>query len=199
MINKSVQYSGFGVLTQRLLGCLLLSVFISACSSGGDLPLNEDANASNDPVTIGEKPAEDPTGSPGPETIATITAAENGLQVSYMTQAQQDSIDTDYVASQWTHMQSCLDIVAPPPRVIIVSGTISLLSPEDDAVRHFDGRVKAASSQQETGVIMQVSEDDFDGTLGEVGGYLRSIMGRFLWLSEQLAERDYPYNCASNG
>lgn len=103
----------------------------------------------------------------------------------------------DFIVAQWVHMQDCLQVSAQEPSVSVVEGKITPLTPNDDVVRFIDGQIQASSNVTDTNVTVQVRSADFDGSLGEPGFYLRSIMGRYLWLSNGLPERDYPHECAS--
>jgi len=93
-------------------------------------------------------------------------------------------------------MQTCLQQTAQEPVVDIVDGDISPLADSDEVIRHIDGKVQATVHITDTDASIQISAADFDGSIGTPGSYLRSILGRYLWLSANLSERDYPYSCA---
>jgi len=102
----------------------------------------------------------------------------------------------DYIEAQWLHMQTCLKLSAQEPSVSVVEGKIQTVDASDDVVRHIDGQVQASVHINDTSAAIQVRSADFDGSLGKQGSYLRSIMGRYLWLTSNMPERDYPYDCA---
>ena len=132
-----------------------------------------------------------------PDVVAVEILSDSGLQIAYTREAQRESVDPRYVGAQWQHMQSCVGIVAQAPLVVVVGGTIEPLIATDDVLRDIEGRITASAGIGPDGTAtMQVHEDDFDGSIGNPGFSLRSIMGRHLWLSAMLAERDYPFRCA---
>lgn len=142
----------------------------------------------------------DPLLSPVPEFVVTETRADTGIQVAYTSESQLTRVDAAFVESQWQFMQTCLELVSPPPLVIIIDGSISPFTPADDVLFGFDGKVNASASVSAsvsgTSLVIQVRVADFDGSLGNPGFNLRSIMGRSLWLSAGMAEKDYPFACA---
>jgi len=118
------------------------------------------------------------------------------VQIVYADPALQSSVDGDYIDSQWVQMQTCLQITAQTPTVNVMSERITPLSADDDVIRYIDGSILATSTVTDTAVTIQVTEADFDGSLGDKGGNLRAIFGRYLWFSANLPERDYRYDCA---
>lgn len=122
--------------------------------------------------------------------------ADSGLQVAYTNVAQRDAIDPLYIERQWQQMQRCTGLTAIAPLIIVTEGRIAPYSRDDDLLHHIDGSVTASASYGVTNATIQISDADFDGSLGTVGFNTRSILGRYLWLSSGLAERDYPYDCA---
>jgi len=119
-----------------------------------------------------------------------------GIQVTYEEGVVTESSRQEFIEAQWIHMQTCLQVNAQEPVVQVVEGKLVPTDSNDDVVRHIDGQVQASSHISDTGATIKVRSADFDGSLGEPGAYLRSILGRYLWLSASLAERDYPYSCA---
>ena len=132
---------------------------------------------------------------PLPEVVAVETLADSGLQVAFTDAAQPARIAAGDIGAEWEHMQSCVGVVSPPPLVVVVAGRLRPLTDNDDAIRDLDGRVTASATTGDTATLL-ISEADFDGSLGSPRFGLRSIMGRNLWLSAGLAERDYPFLCA---
>lgn len=132
-----------------------------------------------------------------PDVVAVEILSDSGLRIAYTREAQREPVDPRYVGAQWQYMQSCVGIVAQAPLVVIVGGTIEPLIATDDVLRDMEGRITASAGIGPDGIAtMQVHEADFDGSSGDPGFSLRSIMGRHLWLSAMLAERDYPFRCA---
>ncbi len=180
----------------RLALCALGIIVLSACGGSGtggaesepwdghlhDASVQASGNATiaADPVTQGFTP------SPG-----------NGLSVSFQDPVSEISSIDDFIGAQWEHMQTCLMVSAQEPVIIVVDGKLEPTGLTDDVVRHIDGQIQASSHVTDTSATIQVSAQDFDGSLGSEGAYLRSIMGRYLWLANGLAERDYPYKCAN--
>jgi len=133
---------------------------------------------------------------PIPDIVHTEILADSGLQVAYTSDEQRDLIDPLYISAQWQHMQSCVEVTAAAPLVIITIGPVKPFMSDDDLLHHIDGTLTASANVTGTSATMQVRAADFDGSLGEPGFNLRSIMGRHLWLGASLVERDYPYTCA---
>jgi len=99
-------------------------------------------------------------------------------------------------------MQSCLQQSGVVPLVVVIDGPVMQLTAADDVVRNENPLATEISSQVVASAttllapVIQISVDDFDGSLGSPTFNLRSIMGRYLWLSNSLPERDYPFECA---
>lgn len=110
---------------------------------------------------------------------------------------QSDGSNDVFIGAQWEHMQTCLQVSAVEPMVTIVDEKITPTSSNDDVIRYIDSQILASSNVTDTGASIQIRSDDLDGSLGESGAYLRSIMGRYLWFANDLAERDYPHECAN--
>ena len=188
----------------RLLILATSTVLLSACGNGGS-PLDSVpeafADGSNPPVQVVSSASTDPLFddteliSGLPEIIMTTTLADSGIRVGFTSLDQVADLDPSYIERQWQHMQSCTGQVAVAPHVVITGQAVTPLTNDDDVIFNIDG-VPAASSSAGQLPIIQVREADFDGSLGNVGFNLRSILGRYLWLSANLAERDYPFTCA---
>jgi len=132
-----------------------------------------------------------------PSTTDFVPTPGNGLDIAYEDPGVALDSSNEFIVTQWLHMQNCLQVSAVEPVVSVVEGKLIPVTTNDDVVRHIDGQIQASSSISDTGTAIQVRSADFDGSLGEPGLYLRSIMGRYLWLANGLAERDYPYECAN--
>lgn len=106
--------------------------------------------------------------------------------------------NNEFIAAEWVRMQECMQVSAMEPEFTVVAGTITPIDSNDDVVRHIDGMIQASSHVTDTSAAIQIREADFDGSLGDPGSYLRSIIGRYLWFANGFAERDYPFECARN-
>ena len=203
---------------------MLLAVLavVSACSgSGGSAPVNPvDAQQSPEPDTLPDTVVEDQQSSepvpealerlaqssrliaPVPTVVHTETTAAAGVQISYTTQALRSVAPALTIERQWIFMQECLQNVAEVPLVLVREGPAVPFTLADDVVRNENplateiNFVPIASATTLFGTVIQISDADFDGSLGTANFNLRSIMGRYIWLSNGLAERDYPFGCA---
>ena len=128
-----------------------------------------------------------------------ITLADTGLRVGFTHGLHPDDVNVNLVEASWANMQSCLNVVAVSPLVIVSANPVLPMSSSDDVLFHIDGTITATSTRFPAGAIVQIALDDLDGSLNQVGFNLRSIMGRYLWDSANLPEQDYPHVCASQG
>lgn len=190
----------------------MVILFLSACGGGGG-----ETEAAPDPEPL----PDDPTGSeplprvlellktetdlifPVPDIAFTQTLANTGLQVSYTTQELKSQAPGASIEAQWIYMLGCVKQSAVAPLVIVREGMPEPFTIADDVVRNEQiteteiTSVPVASASILYGPVIQISVSDFDGSQGGVPLFnLRSIMGRYLWLSNNLAERDYPFACA---
>lgn len=174
--------------------CVSSIVLLSACggSGGGDADTTGQI-LSDAPVITSGNSASAPADASTPEFIPSPGA---GLDINFEEPEQNLSTNTDFIAAQWEHMQTCLMVSAQEPTVVVVDGKLTPTDSNDDVVRFIDGQIQASSHVTDTSASIQVRAQDFDGSMGKPGSFLRSIMGRYLWLANNLAERDYPYNCA---
>lgn len=176
-------------LVSRLTFSLCLTATLSACGGGGGGATESQAPVADATVqSISSGPIVENTGTPEFTPILGST-----LDVAYADPGQ--SYD-EFIDAQWQHMQTCLEVSAVEPLVTVLTGKITPLSSNDDVVRHIDGQIQASANVSDTGASIQVRSADFDGSLGKPGAYLRSIMGRYLWFSNALAERLYEFDCA---
>ncbi|MEE9335240.1 MAG: hypothetical protein V3U65_14220 [Granulosicoccaceae bacterium] len=176
----------------QMLTATVLLLTAVGCGGGTDLPPTSGQTLPESPSLGGEQPSDDPDIA---KPVEQITAA-TGVQIVYANPEQQSNIDGDYIDSQWVQMQTCLQITAQTPTVNVVSGRITPLTADDDVLRYVDGSVLATATVTSTDTTIQITEADFDGSLGANGNNLRSIFGRYLWFSASLPERDYQYECA---
>jgi len=164
------------------LGLMALTL-VTACGGGGAGGVEaQDQPQSDAPITTGTAEF---TPTPG-----------NGLDIAFA----DGSAGTDnsaFIEAQWMHMQTCLQVSAQEPVVSVVQDRIAPLDSNDDVIRHIDGQILASSHVDDSSAAIQVRAQDFDGSFGEPGNALRSILGRYLWLANNLDERDYPYECAN--
>ena len=183
-----------GLITRYALG-LLVVVFLTACGgSGSDNGTSEQPLSDATAQGLATGPiAEDPV------TAEFTPTPGDGLDPIYSDPGLAIESNNEFIVAQWLHMQNCMQVSAVEPEVTVVDEKITPLSATDDVVRHIDGMIQASSNVTDTGASIQIRAADFDGSLGKPGLYLRSIMGRYLWLANGYAERDYPYECAKGG
>lgn len=178
--------------TRLFIGLSVIAV-MTACGGGAGGVDPELQTVSTAPVTTtGNAPAFDPT-----DPNEFVPTPGNGLNIIASDDPNQDlASDTSFIEAQWLHMQTCLQVNAQEPTVTVVDGKITPVDSNDDVIRHIDGQIVASSHVTDTSASIHVRTDDFDGSLGKPGSYLRSITGRYLWLANSLSERDYPHECA---
>lgn len=187
---------------------------LSACSSSSSStvstpPFDASEPLVNDPVGSEPLPEvlkqlqEDPNVlSQVPDVAHTQTMADSGLQISYTEKLLMARAPATLIEQQWLFMQKCVQQVSVAPLVLVREGPAIPFTQADDVVRNETitaleiTSVPIASASTLYGPVIQVSVDDFDGSLGTPAFNLRSIMGRHLWLSANLPERDYPFDCA---
>jgi len=189
-MKKLVNLNTQSTLLTLTAGALLLSLV--ACGGGGGTDVKTGAALPESSAIGSNQPVADDSSKP----VEQITAA-TGVAIIFADDTQQNDIGGDYIEQQWVHMQNCLQITAQTPTVQVLSERISPITADDDVLRYIDGTVLATATVTSTDVTIQVTEADFDGSLGAKGDSLRSIMGRYLWFSASLPERDYSHNCAN--
>lgn len=171
-------------------------------SSQNQAAVSVDLTGSNTPVIAGATPAsdllfEDPTDLADVHSLSTL--ADTGIRIGFTGDIDAESVDSGFIEASWSQMQSCLGVVAAAPFIIVSSDSIQPMSNADDVLFNIDGSITATSTRFATGVTIQISALDLDGSLNRIGFNLRSVMGRFLWASANLPERDYPHECANQG
>lgn len=188
----------------RLVGLLgIVVLMMIGCSSSpgsGDnqLPVSSDDVVSLEtPAVLEEMRQEEGLLAPIPIVVASTIRADTGLQVAYTDAAQIGQAPASIIEQQWVDMQQCIEINAAAPVVLVRAHSVTPFTIEDDVVRDIQGIAVASSTLARS--LLQISLADFGGTLGQPLFNLRSIMGRYLWLSAALPERDYPFHCASEG
>lgn len=130
-----------------------------------------------------------------PNIVDLRVQANSGLQIAYTESDQVAVADAGEIESWWIHMQQCLEQTGQAPLVVVRNGPVKPFTADDDVLFHFG--VPVASATAQTHNILQITVSDFDGSFGDSGFYLRSIIGRFLWSIAHLQIADYPYSCAS--
>lgn len=196
---------------------LYAAVALSACGGGG-------GSAPENPINGGEPGAEllpdDQPGTeplpkvlellaaekdlvaPVPQIAYTRTMADSGVQISYTQEILLPQAPPVSIETQWDYMQDCVQQSAIAPLIIVREGLAEPFTRADDVVRNEQisdteiTSVPIASASTLHGAVIQISVTDFDGSLGTPLFNLRSILGRHLWLSNDLPERDYPFACA---
>ncbi len=181
----------------RCLTVVVTTLSLASCGGGTDLPQSTDELSSQllpeSDIGSNNQLQEDP----GTAQVVNEITAATGVQIQFADENQQARLGSDYIEAQWVKMQTCLQITALTPKVLVLSERISPLSETDDVLRFIDGSITATATVDNSSATIQVTEADFDGSIGVKGNYLRSIMGRYLWFSADLPERDYPYDCAN--
>lgn len=187
---------------------LVCSIVLSGCSNSADIDtINDSAPAvsvaapDQEPLTLIPDDLLQLEDEPGllaeiPDVVASQTLADTGLQVAYTDPVQIEAVPALIIEAQWVFMQSCLEQLAPAPLVVVQAGPVTPFTLQDDVIHSIEGIPIASASTSGAAVIFQVQDIDFDGSLGMPAFNLRSIMGRFIWLNANLAERDYPFSCA---
>lgn len=179
-----------------------------ACSSSGTRdapappPIEDQQSSEPLPLVLQQLMEEPDLLSPVPSVVHTQTTANSGLQISYTSEAVRAKAPASQIELQWDFIQECLQQVASAPLVLVREGPAVPFTAADDVVRSerlvdFEiTSIPIASASTLHGAVIQIGVDDFDGSLGSASFNLRSIMGRHVWLSNSLAERDYPFECA---
>jgi len=197
-------------MTIRIATCLSAVILLTACGGGGGSGVVEPLDQAQSDATV-TATGNGNSSSNGNNDIATgapldgsnitdsgefVPTPGNGLDIAFADPDQDVSANTDYIGSQWEYMQTCLEVSALEPTVTVIEGKLTPIDSNDDVIRHIDGQIQVSSHVTDVSASIQVRSEDFDGTLGKPGSYLRSIMGRYLWLANNLEERDYPHECA---
>jgi hypothetical protein len=185
-----------------------LAILLCACSGSSSSPESAEDNFSasiedqTTPVAFSSVPLQlqvlANTGnlvSEVPTIVDLRVQANSGLQIAYTESDQVAVASAEEIEFWWLHMQKCLGQTAQAPIVVVRNGSVKPFTADDDVLFHFG--VPVASATAQTHNILQISVSDFDESFGDSGFYLRSIIGRLLWLRAHLQIADYPYRCAS--
>ncbi len=133
----------------------------------------------------------------GPDIAVINRPAGTDLVIAYSDPALQDAISVDYIQTEWENMKACLATSTRAPYVVLIEGFLESMD-SDDVLFNFEGRRLASATWKRDQVnVIRVSSFDFDGSQGNAGFHLRSIIGRYLWILSDLPVRDYNTLCAS--
>ncbi|MFK7862264.1 MAG: hypothetical protein AB8B64_25885 [Granulosicoccus sp.] len=207
---SETSYASRRILTFALVFLVVANSMLLAACSGSDAPpviepstlVDDEVGSEPLPLVLQQLQSDENLIAPVPEVAHTQTMAGSGLQISFTEKSLIVRAPPAVIEEQWIFMQSCLQRVAVAPLVLVREGPAVPFTIADDVVRNETitaleiTSVPIASASTLHGAVIQVSVDDFDGSLGTPAFNLRSIMGRHLWLSANLPERDYPFECA---
>lgn len=140
-------------------------------------------------------------GTPGflhdPGIALIVSPPSSDLSVAYADAALQEQVNAEYVSGEWEKMKHCLGVSAPPPIVLVVDGWVEA-GPSDDVLFSIVGQRLATSTfRSDSTNLIRISTYDFDGSQGNPGFHLRSVVGRYLWSVNELAAVGYNTGCAS--
>jgi len=127
-----------------------------------------------------------------PSIYSSEMLADSGLQVAYSSAGQKAQVPASLIEANWLHMQECLNQVSVAPLVIIRDEGFAPMTSNDIVIHSLEG-VPVASLTLEIVPIVQIGINDFLASADSAGANLRSILGRLIWSSADLAVRDYPY------
>lgn len=213
--KAKIRPKGMHFLTQVILTSVFLLV-LGACSSGGDpVPVDSQTLEPGDSVLSDPGAAESAVDIAGTEGVPFADSGADvfqlypdiiDLQISESTQLrlaftdlnQQTDSALPFVDRTWSEMQNCLGVAANPPLVILKTADVEPFSSSDDTIFNFEMHIAASAHDVDGASVIQILANDLDEQGESQGFYLRSILGRYLWRSNQLAERDYNYTCASS-
>ncbi len=112
-----------------------------------------------------------------------------------LTDVSQLAVELDQLDAIWLDLQDCLDIRAVPPLVVIQDTAVEALSSEDDVLFNFFGQIVASANDTDEGASIQLLSDELIGAnLNEVFA-LRSVLGRYIWRSNDLPESNFDTSC----
>lgn len=132
-----------------------------------------------------------------PEIALIVSPASGDLSVAFADIELQERVSADYISGEWEKMKQCLDVNAGPPIVLVVDGWVEA-GPSDDVLFNILGRRLATSTfRSDSSHLIKISIYDFDGSQGNPGFHLRSILGRYLWSVNELSAVGYNTGCAS--
>lgn len=157
------------------------------------LPPVLEASPTADPLQLA-----DPTSGMGESDIPGASfsvVAAGGLGVHYGQLEAMQAMEPDQVQAEWWWMQQCLGVSSADPIVLITQTPLQTQARQDDVLFDIDGQPVATAGGLENQLLLQLHLRDAL-TPDDQAYYLRSIMGRSLWFSAGLAERDYPHYCA---
>ena len=112
-----------------------------------------------------------------------------------LTDASQMSVAMDQLDAIWLDLQDCLGIRAVPPLVVIQDMAVEALSSEDDVLFNFFGQIVASANESDQGASIQLMADEVIGANLSGVFTLRSVLGRYIWRSNDLPESDFDTSC----
>jgi len=176
---------------------MLLSgtLILAGCGANSNVSVEPDSTSAS--LDIGAALSDSPGFLHDPEIDLIVRPGGAPLTVAYSAAALQQTVAADYVAAEWEYMRGCLAVSAEPPVVLVVDGWLASVD-SDDVLFSFEGRRLASSSLRSTRTnLIRISTFDFDGSQGNPGFHLRSILGRYLWSLNKLPSSGYNTRCAS--
>ncbi len=117
-----------------------------------------------------------------------------GLMVGYTAQ-DQIATEIEFFDAVWRDLSDCLGVVASAALIVVQDESVEPLTGGDDIFLDFFGRLSASANDGETGASIQILEDQVRDETGGSSFILRSIIGRYLWRSNDLPERDFDTAC----
>lgn len=130
--------------------------------------------------------------------IAAIDGASSGeITVAYSDANLQQRVNADYVNGEWEKLKLCLQVSASPPVVLVVDGWVEAGSSDDVLFNIMGRRLATSTHRPDSTNLIRISTYDFDGSQGNPGFHLRSILGRYLWSVNELPAVGYNTGCAS--
>lgn len=189
-----VKFCWFPLLLMGVIAPLVGCSSDNGTEAGGHEIISASPGQQNNPADFAlDAPAVDL----GPDVALIKQPSGTDLKVAYTDEQLLDEISVDYIVTQWQNMKLCLGTAQPAPYIVVVSGFLDSVE-SDDVLFNFEGRRLASATWRRNGVnIIRISSLDFDGSQGNAGFHLRSIMGRYLWTLSDLPVREYKTDCAS--
>lgn len=126
-----------------------------------------------------------------------VQVPDSDLVIEYGSSSARGRVSPDYLSSQWEFVQDCLSVTYAAPRLLVVDSWLPTQD-VDDVLFSIEGRRIATTIFDTEGVsVVRISTYDFDGSQGNPGFHLRSILARYVWTVNELPIRAYNTACAS--
>ena len=193
-------------MNKKNLSCQLvvaaLITLTSACGGGASDPSTAIGDASDLRTDVELEPSApllaDPVSIDAfalfPALIELRQSNETALMVGYTAQSQLDT-GVDFFDAVWSDLGDCLGVVAVPPLIVVQSDEVVPLTGADDIFLDFFGRLSASANESADGASIQILENQVRDEQGSSSFILRSILGRYVWRSNDLPERDFDTSC----